>query len=99
MVSNPFKRLVDQLRREASADASGERFFRLLFAFAAVFLVGSVLAIGRIAWALEQGAVWVNFRGSPLSRGDMYLALAMSIAVALCSIGIVVLLHKSLRGR
>jgi len=98
MSSNPFKRFLDQLRREAAADAPGGRFFRLIFVFAAVFFVGALLAIGRIAWALDQGVVWVNFRGSPLSHTEMYVALAMSCAVALCSIGIVVLLRKSLRG-
>lgn len=98
MSSNPLKRFLDQLRREAAADAPGGRFFRVVFVFAAAFLVGSLLAIGRIAWALDQGAVWVNFRGSPLTRGDMYIALAMSSAAALCSIGIVVLLRKSLSG-
>lgn len=95
MSSNFLKRFLDQLRSEAAAE--GGRFFRLMFAVAMIFLIGSLLAIGRIAWALGHGVVWVNYRGSPLSRGEMYTALALSAIVALCSVGIVASLLTSRR--
>ncbi len=97
MSSNPLRRFLDQLRREIAADAGGGRSFRLMLAIVMIFFIGSVLAIGRIAWALSHGTVWVNYRGSPLSRGELYTALALSGAVALCSIGIVVSMLKSFR--
>ncbi len=97
MSSNLFQRFVDQLRREAGTAPDGGRYFRLLFVVSAIFLVGSLLAIGRIVWALSHGVVWVNFRGSPLSRSEMYTALALSAVVALCSIGLVASLIKAFR--
>ncbi len=97
MASNLLKRFVRQLRAESAASADAGPFLRLIFALAAIFLVGSVLAIGRIAWALDHGVEWVNFRGSPLSHREMYAALALSALAALCSVGVVVSLRKSLR--
>ncbi len=94
---NPLRRFLDQLRTEAAAEADGGRFFRLMLAVAVIFFVGSLLAIGRIVWALSHGLAWVNFRGSPLSREEMYTALTLTVIVALCSIGVVWTLLKSLR--
>ncbi len=97
MASNLLQRFLDQLRREAAPSADSARYFRLMLIVSAIFLVGSLLAIGRIVWALSQGVVWVNFRGSPLSHREMYIALALSTLVALCSIGIAVSLIKASR--
>ncbi|MGB6449725.1 MAG: hypothetical protein WBE92_03135 [Steroidobacteraceae bacterium] len=98
MPSNFFQRALRQLRAESAASAESGPFLRLIFAVAAIFFVGSLLAIGRIAWALDHGVAWVNFRGSPLSHRDMYTALALSGFAALCSVGVVVSLRKSLLG-
>ncbi|MGB6452467.1 MAG: hypothetical protein WBE92_17080 [Steroidobacteraceae bacterium] len=97
MSSNFLKRVLHQLRAESAASAEGGPFLRLMFAVAAIFFVGSLLAIGRIAWALDHGVAWVNYRGSPLSRGEMYTALALSTLVALCSVGVVASLRRALR--
>jgi hypothetical protein len=98
MAPNFLDRVLRQLRAESAASAEGGPFLRLVFAVAVIFFVGSLLAIGRIAWALDHGIAWVNFRGSPLSDRDMYTALALSGVAALCSVGVVVSLRKSFRG-
>ncbi len=91
-------RLTDQLRKDVGGEGGRGRFFRLIFTVATVFCIGSLLEIGRIAWALGHGTVWVNIRGLPLSHSDMYTAIALSAVVAVCSAGIVVLLLQSIRG-
>jgi hypothetical protein len=98
MSSNFLKRFLSQLRAESAASAESGPFLRLMFAVAAIFFVGSLLAIGRIAWALDHGIAWVNYRGSPLSHREMYVALALSAVAALCSVGAVVSLRNSFRG-
>lgn len=98
MSSNLLSRFLRQLRAESAASSEGGPFLRLVFAVAAVFFVGSLLAIGRIVWALDHGVAWVNYRGSPLSHREMYMALALSAVAALCSVGVVVSLRSSLQG-
>lgn len=70
-------------------------FYRVAVTVAAVFFVAALLGIARIGWALAHGSVWVNYRGSVLSHGQMYVALALSAAVALGSAGMVWALLKS----
>ncbi|MGH8150063.1 MAG: hypothetical protein ACRETB_08825 [Steroidobacteraceae bacterium] len=99
MPRNPLKSLRSKLRAEAAADPQGAHFYRIVVTVAAVFFVLALLGIARIGWALEHGSVWVNFRGTVLTRRQMYTALALSGIVALASLGIVVTLTRSLRAR
>lgn len=92
---NPLARLRRRLAAEAAADPRGGLVQRVGIALSGIFLVASLLAIGRIGWALGHGTVWVNYRGSVLSHGDMYLALGLSALVALGSIGMLGLLWRT----
>ena len=63
-------------------------FYRVVVTVAAVLFVAALLGIARILWALAHASVWVNYRGSVLSHAQMYVALALSITVALGAIAI-----------
>lgn len=88
-------RLRGRLRPEAVAGANGALLYRIGLTLGVSLFVLALLAIGRIAWTLTHAAVWVNYRGSVVTHGQMYLALALSIATALGSLGIVVLLRRT----
>lgn len=94
---NFLARLRSRLRAETAAGPKGAVFYRIGLTLGASLFVLSLLAIGRIAWAMSHAAVWVNYRGSVVSRDQMYLALALSIVTALGSLGIVVLLWRAVR--
>jgi hypothetical protein len=76
-------------------------FYRVVVTVAAVFFVLALLGIARIGWALAHGSVWVNYRGSVLSHAQMYVALALSVTVALGSVAIgwIALLSGRSQGR
>ncbi len=100
MAPNRFSKLRERLRGRPPAGDPGEAWgSRVRVTVAALGFVVALLGIARIAWALTHGSVWVNYRGSVLSRGQMYAALALAIGVALGSIGIAVTLRSPGRRR
>ncbi|MGH8228597.1 MAG: hypothetical protein ACREU3_11975 [Steroidobacteraceae bacterium] len=71
----------------------------MLLAVALLALVAALLGIGRTLWALAHAAVWVNYRGAALSRGDMYLSLGLSVLVAIGATAVVLLAAAVLRAK
>jgi len=68
-------------------------FYRVVGTVAAVLFVLALLGIARVGWALAHGSV--------LSHAQMYVALALSVTVALASVAIgwIALLSGRSQGR
>ncbi len=88
------------LQGRQSLSERRQTFFQAARVFLVIFMVGSVLAAARFAWALYTGQEWLNYRGDQVTHAGLIRGLiASGVAALLSAVALAAIVRSALGPR